>query len=81
MVSSHAKPNQKSHPQYSQPFPTTCNSDSPCFIAGDSNQLPLEKGELVSVVSTDIGDGWTEVINSDGDEGFVPTQYICPCGK
>ena len=30
----------------------------------------------MEVIEQDVGDGWTRVRKSNGDEGFVPTSYV-----
>lgn len=47
------------------------------FIARDENDLSVERGELVTAMNKDDPD-WYWVLRSDGQEGFVPSNFICP---
>lgn len=47
------------------------------FIARDENDLSVERGEPVTVLNKEDPD-WYWVVRSDGQEGFVPSAFVCP---
>ncbi|XP_068144052.1 SH3 domain-containing protein Dlish [Drosophila tropicalis] len=47
------------------------------FIARDENDLSVERGEFVTVLNRDDAD-WFWIMRSDGQEGFVPANFIYP---
>ena len=47
------------------------------FIARDENDVSVERGELVTVLNKDDPD-WYWIVRSDGQEGFIPSGFVCP---
>jgi hypothetical protein len=47
------------------------------FIARDENDVSVERGEFVTVLNKDDPD-WYWVVRSDGQEGFIPSGFVCP---
>ncbi|XP_074597199.1 dachs ligand with SH3s [Brevipalpus obovatus] len=47
------------------------------FIARDENDVSVERGESVTVLNREDPD-WFWVVRSDGQEGFVPSAFVCP---
>ncbi|KAH8297132.1 hypothetical protein KR044_005322 [Drosophila immigrans] len=47
------------------------------FIARDENDLSVERGEFVTVLNREDPD-WFWIMRSDGQEGFVPANFIYP---
>ncbi|XP_070395414.1 SH3 domain-containing protein Dlish [Dermacentor albipictus] len=47
------------------------------FVARDENDVSVERGELVTVLNHEDPD-WFWVLRSDGQEGFVPSAFVCP---
>lgn len=47
------------------------------FVARDENDVSVERGELVTVLNREDPD-WFWVLRSDGQEGFVPSAFVCP---
>ncbi|XP_030381244.1 SH3 domain-containing protein Dlish [Scaptodrosophila lebanonensis] len=47
------------------------------FIARDENDLSVERGEFVTVLNREDSD-WSWIMRSDGQEGFVPANFIYP---
>lgn len=47
------------------------------FIARDENDVSVERGESVTVLNKDDSD-WYWIVRSDGQEGFVPSAFLCP---
>ncbi|NP_001120544.1 sorting nexin-9 [Xenopus tropicalis] len=41
-----------------------------------NNELTVKEGEIVTVTNKDVGGGWIEAKNSQGDRGLVPTDYV-----
>lgn len=46
------------------------------YPATSAAQLSITKGETLTVVTEDTGNGWTKVSNNQGNTGIVPTTYI-----
>ena len=46
------------------------------FIARDENDVSVERGEFVTVLNKDDPD-WFWIVRSDGQEGFVPSGFVC----
>lgn len=42
----------------------------------ESSELDLNQGEVLTVASTDIGEGWWEGIDSHGRRGLFPASYV-----
>ncbi|RZF32278.1 hypothetical protein LSTR_LSTR009467 [Laodelphax striatellus] len=47
------------------------------FIAGDENDVSVERGEFVTVLNREDPD-WYWIVRSDGQEGFVPSGFVYP---
>ncbi|RWS10946.1 cytoplasmic protein NCK2-like protein [Dinothrombium tinctorium] len=47
------------------------------FIARDENDVSVERGEYVTVLNKDDPD-WYWIVRTDGQEGFVPSAFVCP---
>ncbi|CAG2121176.1 unnamed protein product, partial [Medioppia subpectinata] len=47
------------------------------FIARDENDVSVERGEFVTVLNRDDPD-WYWVVRCDGQEGFIPSGFVCP---
>ncbi|XP_015789334.1 SH3 domain-containing protein Dlish [Tetranychus urticae] len=47
------------------------------FIARDENDVSVERGESVTVLNKEDTD-WFWIVRSDGQEGFVPSAFLCP---
>jgi len=47
------------------------------FIARDENDVSVERGEFVTVLNKDDPD-WYWIVRSDGQEGFIPSGFVCP---
>ncbi|UYV76698.1 hypothetical protein LAZ67_14001797 [Cordylochernes scorpioides] len=47
------------------------------FIARDENDVSVERGEFVTVLNREDPD-WLWILRSDGQEGFVPSGFVCP---
>ncbi|XP_054722761.1 SH3 domain-containing protein Dlish-like [Uloborus diversus] len=47
------------------------------FIARDENDVSVERGEMVTVLNREDPD-WFWIVRSDGQEGFVPSAFVCP---
>ena len=45
------------------------------FSPQDYRELALHQGEIVNIVCFDNG-GWVKVINSSGEQGWVPRNFI-----
>ncbi|XP_068087963.1 sorting nexin-9 isoform X2 [Hyperolius riggenbachi] len=41
-----------------------------------NNELTVKEGEVLSITNKDVGGGWIEAKNSQGDRGLVPVDYI-----
>ncbi|XP_048829953.1 sorting nexin-9-like isoform X1 [Brienomyrus brachyistius] len=41
-----------------------------------NNELTIKEGETVTITNQNIGGGWIEVRNSQGETGLVPEEYI-----
>ncbi|XP_018422696.1 PREDICTED: sorting nexin-9 isoform X1 [Nanorana parkeri] len=41
-----------------------------------NNELTVREGELVTVTNKDVGGGWIEAKNNQGERGLVPTDYV-----
>ena len=46
------------------------------IAAPSDGAIKIQEGEKMEVIEQDVGDGWTRVRKSNGDEGFVPTSYV-----
>lgn len=46
------------------------------FVARDENDLSVERGEFVTVLNRDDPD-WYWIVRSDGQEGFIPSGFVC----
>lgn len=42
----------------------------------DSSELNINQGDVLTVVSTNIGEGWWEGIDSQGNRGLFPASYV-----
>ncbi|GFT33060.1 sorting nexin-9, partial [Trichonephila clavipes] len=42
----------------------------------ESGELSIWTGELVTITNQDIGGGWWEGRNSNGDHGLFPSSYV-----
>ncbi|XP_076471286.1 sorting nexin lst-4-like isoform X2 [Babylonia areolata] len=42
----------------------------------DSGELSFYSGDVLTIVRQDIGDGWWEARNSNGDQGLIPETYV-----
>ncbi|XP_067674777.1 SH3 domain-containing protein Dlish-like [Haliotis asinina] len=47
------------------------------FDSREENDLSVERCELVTVMNMEDPD-WYWVVSSTGEEGFIPTSYLCP---
>lgn len=47
------------------------------FIARDENDVSVERGEFVTVLNKDDPD-WYWIVRTDGQEGFIPSGFVCP---
>ncbi|XP_077204877.1 sorting nexin-9 isoform X2 [Paroedura picta] len=41
-----------------------------------NNELTVSEGEIITITNPDVGGGWLEGKNSQGDRGLVPTDYV-----
>ncbi|KAM4695366.1 sorting nexin-9 isoform 2-T2 [Discoglossus pictus] len=41
-----------------------------------NNELTVKEGEIVSITNKDVGGGWIEAKNNQGERGLVPTDYV-----
>uniref|UniRef100_A0A7M4G2Q3 Sorting nexin n=1 Tax=Crocodylus porosus TaxID=8502 RepID=A0A7M4G2Q3_CROPO len=41
-----------------------------------NNELTVNEGEIVVITNPDVGGGWLEAKNSQGERGLVPTDYV-----
>ncbi|XP_072265472.1 sorting nexin-9 [Pyxicephalus adspersus] len=41
-----------------------------------NNELTVREGEVITVTNKDVGGGWIEVKNNQGERGLVPTDYV-----
>lgn len=50
------------------------------FLLGGAGtcEMLITKGETLTLVGEDPGDGWALVMNDRGDNGYVPSSYIKP---
>ena len=39
-------------------------------------QVTVAAGDIVQLLNTNLGNGWSWVLTSDGTEGYVPSSYI-----
>ena len=46
------------------------------FDAQDENELGIVEGETVTVIDTNVGQGWWMARSSDGRQGVVPESYL-----
>jgi sorting nexin-9/18/33 len=46
------------------------------FVAENQEEVSLSVGEIIKIIKTDSGDGWMEGINSRGEQGFFPAEYV-----
>ncbi|CAH3119057.1 unnamed protein product [Porites lobata] len=49
------------------------------FQACDDDEIAVRRGELVKVLNKDDQDWWW-VENAHGEQGFVPRNFLWPCG-
>ena len=47
------------------------------FTARQENDVSVDRGEFVTLLNTDDPD-WSWVMRMRGEEGFVPSSFICP---
>ena len=48
-----------------------------CFRAQQEDDIAVSRGHFVTVLNRDDPD-WFWIQRSDGEEGFVPSTYLCP---
>ncbi|KAG8444387.1 hypothetical protein GDO86_009538, partial [Hymenochirus boettgeri] len=41
-----------------------------------NNELTIREGEAITVTNKDVGGGWVEAKNNQGEKGLVPTDYV-----
>uniref|UniRef100_A0A8C6V3K6 Sorting nexin n=1 Tax=Naja naja TaxID=35670 RepID=A0A8C6V3K6_NAJNA len=41
-----------------------------------NNELTVKEGEIITITNPDVGGGWLEGKNSQGERGLVPTDYV-----
>lgn len=41
-----------------------------------NNELTVKEGEVVTITNKDVGGGWIEAKNNQGDKGLVPIDYV-----
>ncbi|NXH41616.1 SNX9 protein, partial [Dicaeum eximium] len=41
-----------------------------------NNELTVSEGEIITITNPDVGGGWLEGKNSQGQRGLVPTDYV-----
>ncbi|KAM8952954.1 sorting nexin-9 [Pelodytes ibericus] len=41
-----------------------------------NNELTVREGDIVTITNKDVGGGWIEAKNSQGERGLVPTDYV-----
>uniref|UniRef100_A0A8C9EWG4 Sorting nexin 9 n=1 Tax=Pavo cristatus TaxID=9049 RepID=A0A8C9EWG4_PAVCR len=41
-----------------------------------NNELTVSEGEIITITNLDVGGGWLEGKNSQGERGLVPTDYV-----
>uniref|UniRef100_A0A8C5TCB1 Sorting nexin n=1 Tax=Malurus cyaneus samueli TaxID=2593467 RepID=A0A8C5TCB1_9PASS len=41
-----------------------------------NNELTVSEGEIITITNPDVGGGWLEGRNSQGERGLVPTDYV-----
>ncbi|XP_070788733.1 sorting nexin-9 [Pituophis catenifer annectens] len=41
-----------------------------------NNELTVNEGDIITITNPDVGGGWLEGKNSQGDRGLVPTDYV-----
>lgn len=44
-------------------------------ISGNG-EISLREGDIVTVLKTDVGDGWWEGITPSGEKGLFPESYV-----
>ncbi|KAH9497284.1 Sorting nexin-9 [Dermatophagoides farinae] len=44
----------------------------------DTGEISITKDEMITVTRQDIGEGWWEGINSRGQKGLFPAEYVSP---
>ena len=42
----------------------------------DSGELTIRCGEILTLTNTDIGEGWWEGTNANGQSGLFPEAYV-----
>ena len=41
-----------------------------------TGELSINAGEILTVLRTDVGEGWWEGLNSKGQSGLFPEAYV-----
>ncbi|XP_075059471.1 sorting nexin-9 isoform X2 [Mixophyes fleayi] len=41
-----------------------------------NNELTVKEGEIITITNKDVGGGWIEAKNNQGERGLVPTDYV-----
>uniref|UniRef100_A0ACB8GBR9 Sorting nexin-9 n=1 Tax=Sphaerodactylus townsendi TaxID=933632 RepID=A0ACB8GBR9_9SAUR len=41
-----------------------------------NNELTVNEGEIITITNPDVGGGWLEGKNSQGERGLVPSDYV-----
>lgn len=42
----------------------------------ENGEISLMEGEVVTVLKTDVGDGWWEGVTPSGNKGLFPESYV-----
>ena len=42
----------------------------------DTGELSITAGDILTVIRTDVGDGWWEGTNNRGESGLFPEAYV-----
>lgn len=48
------------------------------YTQADNPNFSLKEGESFVITSADSGNGWTKILTSGGDAGYVPSNYFSP---
>ena len=46
-----------------------------------TSELSITTGEILTIISKDVGEGWWEGSNQQGQSGIFPAAYVEVCNK
>jgi len=46
------------------------------YLGEEAEDLPLNAGEIITILQHDDGSGWTKGQNQEGREGIFPSSYV-----